>query len=86
MKKFILSILSFLFTFNVHAIETEIRVVGVHLPGANTTLASNYLSSLDDFWPSSTGITINVENNGNTVLLQSVTSGSAQSQLTAAKT
>ncbi len=85
MRKLILVIVYFL-SVSVYALETEITVLGVTLPGANINQANTYLNSLISYWPTSTGTTVKLANGGVTIPIASTPSGSADVQLSAAKT
>ncbi len=57
--------ISCLLSFSVRALDTEISVLGLVLPGADANKSAMWLASLEEFWPSSsTGITIKLVNGG----------------------
>ena len=69
-----------------NAVETNITILGVALPGANTTRANHLMQQISAYWPSPfTHTTITLANGGALVPLSSSTSGTDGEQLAAAE-
>lgn len=73
-------------SFSARAIETEITVLGLTLPGADSAKALAYMLSLLQHWPSSdTGTSIGLVNAGVPIPFASTTSGTPFNPIEAAK-
>jgi hypothetical protein len=85
MRMLLVVAVSLCFSFALHATETEITMIGIVLPGANSTRATELLQRVAISWPPSIGTTIKLANGGANLAMTSTTSGTDHAQLDAAE-